>query len=276
MRKIIDSSYLQSPALRDYLSASKDNFAVLTDYAAMEAYKGDTLKSIYPSMAIVSEFPRQVLILKPTSKIVGLSGREKGLQRRLIDQHQTSGFPKFCADLLAARSGNKVIEKSLVRMGKDASEHLEEVMSGAAKLPEAIDGLVKDFTRQELDVIRKGAPFTHELANKIVKQAMTAAALFGVDHPQSRGLPPLDELPNTFLLRFALSGMVYLVHRIGFGGASGVKQEKLRNDVVDLSFSAYATYFDGLMTSDKKLISIYELTVTLLDYFKRSLAEEDC
>ena len=137
MRKVIDSNYLQSPALRDYLSASNDNFAVLTDYAAMEAYKGDTLKSIYPSMAIVSEFPRQVLILKPTSKIVGLSGREKGLQRRLIDKHQTSGFPKFCADLLAARSGNKALEKSLVRMGKEASEHLEKVMSDAAKLPEA-------------------------------------------------------------------------------------------------------------------------------------------
>lgn len=275
MRKVIDSNYLQSPALRDYLSASNDNFAVLTDYAAMEAYKGDTLKSIYPSMAIVSEFPRQVLILKPTSKVVGLSGREKGLQRRLIDAHQTSGFPKFCADLLAARSGNKALEKSLVRMGKEASEHLEKVMSDAAKLPEAIDGLVKYFTRQELDVIRKGAPLTHELPNKIVKEAMTMAGLMGADHPQSRGLPPLDELPNTFLLRFALSGMVYLVHRIEFGGFGEAKPEKLRNDVVDLSFSAYATYFDGLLTGDRKLVSIYEFTVALLDYFKRSLAKED-
>ncbi len=141
MRKVIDSSYLQSPALRDYLSASKDNFAVITDYAAMEAYKGDTLKSIYPSMAIVSEFPRQVLILKSTTKIVGLSGRGKGLQRRLIDQHQTSGFPKFCADLSAAKSGNKTLEKSLVRMGKEASEHLEEVMANAERLRTSRQGM---------------------------------------------------------------------------------------------------------------------------------------
>ena len=275
MRKVIDSNYLQSAALRDYFSASKDNIAVLTDYAAMEAYKGDTLKSIYPSMAIVSEFPRQVLILKPTPKIVGLSGREKGLQRRLIDQHQTSHFPRFCADLSAARSGNKALEKSLANMGKEASEHLEKVMVDAGKLPEVIDDLVKDFTPQELDVIRKGAPPTHELANKIVKQAMTTAGLLGVNHPQSRGFPPLDELPNTFLLRYALSGMVYLVHRIEFGGFGEAKPEKLRNDVVDLSFSAYATYFDGLLTGDRKLVSIYEFTAALLDYFKRSLAKED-
>ena len=171
--------------------------------------------------------------------------------------------------------GNKALEKSLVRMGKEASEHLEKVMSDAAKLPEAVDGLVEDFTRQELDVIRKGAPLTHELPNKIVKEAMTMAGLMGADHPQSRGLPPLDELPNTFLLRFALSGMVYLVHRIEFGGFGEAKPEKLRNDVVDLSFSAYATYFDGLLTGDRKLVSIYEFTAALLDYFKRSLAKED-
>ena len=188
----------------------------------MEAYKGDTLKSIYPSMEIVSQFPRQVLILKSTSKIVGLSGREKGLQRRLIDKHQTSGFPKFCADLLAAKSGNKAYEKSLVGMDKEASEHLEKVTSDATTLPEAIDDLVKDFMRQELDVIRKGAPLTQELKNKIVKWAMTMAALMGADHPQSHSLPPLDELPNTFLFRFALSGMIYMVHRIKLGKAYAV------------------------------------------------------
>jgi len=273
MRKVIDSNYLQSGALRHYLSASKDNLVVLTDYAAMEAYKGDTLKSLSRSMAIVSEFPRQVLILKPTSKIVGLLGRQKGLQRRLIDQRQTSGFPKFCADLSAARSGNKALEKSLVRMGKEASEHLGRVMSDAAKIPEAINDFVKDFTQHELYVIRKGDPLTRELVDKIVKQAMTTAAILGVNHPQSRGFPSIDELPNTFLLRFALSGIVYLVHRIEFGGFGETKPEKLRNDVVDLSFSAYATYFDGLLTNDKKLVSIYELTEALLRYFKQSLAE---
>jgi hypothetical protein len=274
MRKVIHSNYLNSPALHDYLSSSKGNFAVLTDYAAIEAYKGNTLKSIYPSMEIVSEFPRQVLILKSTTKIVGMSGREKGLQRRLIDGHQTSGFPKFCKDLSKAKSGNKALEKALVQLGIEASEHLEKVMSDAKKLPKAIDAITNDFIQQELDIIRKGAPLTQEFVDKIIKHAMTTAGFMGVDHPQSRGWPPLDELPNTYLLRYALSGIVYMVQRIEFGGVGGLKPEKLRNDVVDLSFSAYATYFDGLLTNDRKLISIYEFTLALLNFFKRSLANE--
>ncbi len=52
--------------LRAYLAASPANKAVITDYAAMEAHKGDTLNSIYKSMEILCEFSRQVVILKST------------------------------------------------------------------------------------------------------------------------------------------------------------------------------------------------------------------
>jgi hypothetical protein len=37
MRMIVDSNYLQAQALRTYLAASTQNYAVLTDYASMEA-----------------------------------------------------------------------------------------------------------------------------------------------------------------------------------------------------------------------------------------------
>ena len=48
MRMVIDSNYLQCSALRDYLAASTDNYAVITDYAAMEAYKGDAQVRLIP------------------------------------------------------------------------------------------------------------------------------------------------------------------------------------------------------------------------------------
>ena len=64
MRMVVDSNYLQCPELRQYLERSSENIAVLTDYASMEAYKGDTLTSIYKSMAILSEFPHQTEILR--------------------------------------------------------------------------------------------------------------------------------------------------------------------------------------------------------------------
>ncbi|MBP1852850.1 hypothetical protein [Rhizobium halophytocola] len=95
-RKVVDSNAMQSEALRSFLSASTSNYAVLNDYAAMEAYKGDTLISIFRSMNIVCEFPRQIIVLKTTGRICSLAGRARGLQRRMIEERQTRDFPNFC------------------------------------------------------------------------------------------------------------------------------------------------------------------------------------
>ncbi len=43
MQNVVDSNFLQRDELRAYLASSPDNKAVLTDYVAMEAHKGDTL-----------------------------------------------------------------------------------------------------------------------------------------------------------------------------------------------------------------------------------------
>jgi hypothetical protein len=66
MRKIADSNFLQSDGLVAYLSESTDNFAVVTDYAAMEACKGNTPVSIYRSMAILARYPAQIIVLHGT------------------------------------------------------------------------------------------------------------------------------------------------------------------------------------------------------------------
>ena len=103
-RMVVDSNYLQSPALSDYLSASSDSYAVLTDYAAMEAYKGDP-QVIFHSMDILAAHPRQVIILKGTQDICGLNAHETARAESLIDAEQTRYFPEFCRELAAARNG---------------------------------------------------------------------------------------------------------------------------------------------------------------------------
>src|SRR5882724_9776874 len=110
MRTVVDSNFLQSDRLRAYLSKSPAHIAVLTDYAAMEAHKADTLETLYRSMAILGEFPRQVIVLKGTQAVCGLSGRASGLQRRMIHQEQTQGFAEYCRHLAAARRGDLSIQ----------------------------------------------------------------------------------------------------------------------------------------------------------------------
>jgi hypothetical protein len=92
MRKIADRNYLQSPKLRDYLAESRKNRVILTDYAAMEAFKGDAFLNIVTATEIIREFPKQVVVLKSTSVISTLKGRRCGFTRRMVDRDQTRGF----------------------------------------------------------------------------------------------------------------------------------------------------------------------------------------
>ncbi len=114
VRMVVDSNYLQKEKLRSYLAKSTENYAVLTDYAAMEAYKGDTLVSIYHSMEVVADYPKQVIVLKGTQLACGLTGRAAASQEPLIDETQTREFPQYCHYLLAAKRGDLSLQQQLL------------------------------------------------------------------------------------------------------------------------------------------------------------------
>jgi hypothetical protein len=264
MRKVVDSNMLQSDALREYLCNSSRNYVVLTDYSAMEAYKGDTLLSIYRSMEILATRPRQVIVLKGTQAICGLRGRASGLQRRMIDEHQTRGFEGYCRGLYAARNGDKKIEAQLLKHGREATAHLGRVLLDAKAMPYIFDDMAEAYTMAELKALRLSRSFTDQMGDKIMRNVLVVAASVFRDHPKVNKLPGWSELSNTFIFRFSLCAYLWALGWISVGGASRTKPERLRNDMVDVNFAAYATYFDGLLTADRKAAEIYRDAVALL------------
>jgi hypothetical protein len=86
---------------------------------------------------------------------------------------------------------------------------------------------------------------------------MFSRSRFFKQHPSVVGLPKLPEARDTFTFRYAICGYAWVLKRIEDGGAGKTKPEKLRNDVIDVNFAAYATYFDGLLTADKRAAEIY-------------------
>jgi hypothetical protein len=161
MRKVVDSNFLQCDALRRFLAKSQRNFAVLADYAAIEAYKADTLDILYRDMAILSDFPTQVIVLKGTQIICGLRGRTAGLQRRMIDQDQTRGFGQFCRRVNSARQGNPSFQRQLAEHGRVARHHMEQTDS----------------------------PFTEEMRHRFNNGILMTAALLFKDHPRVFNIP---------------------------------------------------------------------------------------
>lgn len=265
VRKVADSNFLQSDALRKYLSKSPQNFVVLTDYAAMEAYKGDTLASIYRSMEILVRHPRQVIVLKGTQTLCGLRGRRAGLQRRLIDSIQTREFTKFCQFLVAAEHGNVGIQHQLLEHGRVATSHIGRLLSDAASIPGAFDAIARTYTDAEIGILQRGSQITRPMADKLIRNTLLIAGFLFKDHPRVVKIPTATDLPNTFIFRVALCAHLLVLHWISTGGAMKTNPKKLRNDLVDINFAATATYFDGLLTADKRLDRIYRDANFFLD-----------
>lgn len=269
-RKVVDSNAMQSEALRSFLSSSTNNCAVLNDYAAMEAYKGDTLISIFRSMKIVCEFPRQIIVLKTTGRICSRAGRAQGLQRRMIEERQTRDFPNFCRRLRAAEDGDAFVQRQLLASGRAADTQMGRILASAPILPGAIKELRKTFREEELKAIRLDQPFPDTLIEKAMKFIVELTFMAMSTHPSP---PPrvrsVDELQNTFLFRHSVATFVWSLDWIARGGADNVRADRMRNDVVDVIFATYATFFDGLLSKDDRAQRVYQATHSILSKLAR-------
>jgi hypothetical protein len=71
MRKIIDTNFLKSDKLQEFLS-DPGNLVIVPDYVMMERLAGRDPKSICDQLKILAEHPNQVRFLKSTYAISGL------------------------------------------------------------------------------------------------------------------------------------------------------------------------------------------------------------
>jgi hypothetical protein len=257
MRKIVDRNFLQSPELRAYLAASRKNRAVLADYAAMEAFKGDALANISSATEILREFPKQVVILKSTSIVSQLKGRRCGFTRRMIDKKQTKGFLDWCVTLGQAIAGDQNLQRQLLEAGRDADAHLNRMRNDQESFAENLEEASKRYTDAELKALRTHKPISLDMFDKIFQNVLAMTALLFAANPNTKELPSARELPYTFTFRYALTRYLIALRWIAVGGAKNVKPEKIRNDIVDATLAAYATYFQGLLSRDEKANEIY-------------------
>jgi hypothetical protein len=265
-KKIIDANYLRDDRLAHWLSSSNNNYAVITDYAAMEAYKGDTLISIFKSMDILSRYPDQVLILKNTLTVCRLKPDKKGLQRRLLDEAQTKGFRRYCAALQKAKEGDSSLQGMLLSLGKEANEHMTQALGYAELIKQAIGEFRLTYSREELGVLRTHHPLTNSIAKKFRDHVLSVTAELLAKRSLVQIIPTRSNFPNCFIFRSVLCSYLNIMDWISEGGAKDAKRETIRNDMVDVNYAAFATYFDGLLSKDEKALRIYQQAKYLLDH----------
>ena len=266
MRMVVDSNYLESEDLRKYLASSRTNYLVLTDYAAMEAYKPAAPESIHQRMKIPCDFPEQVLVLRGTQHACGLTGDAVKIAEKMVDKKQTAEFTKYCDALALARSGNQRIQKQIMENHREVQRHLSIIANDSKVLALAISYIEKGFDAQELKIMRRPDQFTtQQIIEKQQEYIFYLSMQLMYNHPAVKSIPPALEATDRFLFRIALCSFLLAAWWISKGGADRASEAKLLNDQVDITFAAFATYYDGLFTNDRRLTSIFEEAKLWLD-----------
>ncbi len=265
LRVVIDSNRLQSDELKCFLEVEQTNRAVLTDYAWMEAYKHpDPVTSIRKSMSVLRQFPDQVIVLKGTKEVGALDARAPGIAARMVVRERQA-FHETVRGLQSLEAGDRSVELAILGHARAAVIQMEKVLRDMENLAEPMISMASVFNKQEMALMRRRLTATPEMIHKIMGLADELFWRLIRAHPQEPRRPTLKSKVNTFLYRYALATVLFLVDWIEGGSQTNRAAKKFRNDLVDLNFAVYGTYFNGLMTEDRRALRAYVFIARMLE-----------
>jgi hypothetical protein len=257
VRKVVDSNALRDKLLTKYLEASPKHQAVLTEYVLLEAHKRNASSTIAASMEILSRFPKQVVVVRGSEALLGMRGNASGLQRRLIDREMTAEFPRLCARADEAARGNAKAQDEIANAAWIAERHMDSLLSAAPTFLALFEIQSKRFTPAELQHIHQRKPYTEGVQNKLLDMVFDIA----VQVSKGAGVRPTkvrpSEIMNLPVFRYSLCMALLFTRWVADGRPQERKPSRTINDVVDMNVASYATYFDGVLSKDKKLKSVY-------------------
>ncbi|RWQ74185.1 MAG: hypothetical protein EOS85_22185 [Mesorhizobium sp.] len=250
---VIDSSRLQSAELRDFLSASPTNLAVLPDFVWFEMYKQETVDAVLALLSVIGDFSEQIIVLKSGGEIARLN-LSLPSEIAAMEQQDIAPLIREMADIMnGPRRGDPIVLQQLRNLWSAAAVNLADMHEGAidivTSLPEMSEQM---FSQHEVRIIRTNGRYTEEMFASI----FGAAEQIWETLAEGSGLPwrsmSRGDTASAYLFRYALSIVIYLLWWIRTGSPELERVDRIRNDLIDLSFVVYGTYYDGFLTADRK------------------------
>lgn len=272
MKCILDANvYSDAKTLKKYLEGSSNNTIVLTDYVAIETLKSGSTEKLFNTTSLLSRFPSQVIVLKPTNKLFKLSGKATGLTRRMIDTQQTSQFSKYCELIGKAKEGNFSLMRQVRNLKSLANEHMAVMLDDVDHFIEGIQLIHQVYSSKEKEILNKRVHVPIALKVKVMDLILELTELLRKMH----GLPAFKEnkeIRNTLIFRqsVCLHALTFFYLRRGFRPDENTNKERIRNDLIDTHYSSLATFFDGLLSHDVKQKEVYEETKVILQNLFRA------
>lgn len=251
-RLVIDSNMLQSPVLRDFLSYSGDHVAVLPEYAWFEIYKQQSLAGLTAGLSVIGDFPDQLIVLEPWNRIAAIEAECPELVDRMGVEGVADGIRQMAAELADLAGDESQVSDQLRERWASSAEQAEDMLLGADDIAVSLPEIADIFSTHEIRLCRTNARYTTQMFEKIFGAAEGLYEYFSeargvVTHPE-RSQARYD----SYLYRQGLVTIIYALWWIRSGSQPPKRLDRVRNDIIDMQFAVYGTYFSGLLTEDRK------------------------
>lgn len=257
-RLVVDSNMIQSPMLRDYLAEGGGNLAVLADVLWVEMYKQGSLPGVTAAFSVIRDFPDQLIVLRPGREIAEIDPTEPGFARLMCRDGVAGDIRDMTAALNLAMEGDSSVLAGLAAHWSDAARVMDGMLEGAAEIAASLPEVADTFTPNEVRQFRCTERLSVSMQEKV----------FGAtDQIHETLLGGYATLPghlcerrryDGYLYRLSLAIVVYSLWWIRNGNQMPKRLDRVRNDIIDLTFAVYATYFTGLMSEDAKARWMYQ------------------
>lgn len=277
MLALIDNNFAQRSCFGEYLEASSENIAVLSQTVLQEWLKvssNDSGHGIRNKFKIACKHPRQIWVLKDTDCLLQNTGHTIELLERLIDYEQTSNFSEFCSTLINAPFSDDIREH-LALHENDAIE-TEKVLKNEAqrmfnmfhkwKHKESSIGIGKKVIDDLKGMLNPNKILEPETIRAIFEKIGSITLTQLRNHNLNiKKLATNDiELANLLSFRYAVMTLALFIYFEEKGGMYPTGERKLSRWLYDLKIAAQATYFDDFKTNDKKLFEVYKIGLRLI------------
>lgn len=251
-RVVIDSNMLQTPTLRAYLAGARDNVAVLPDFVWIEMYKQQSVSGVAAAFSVIGDFPGSLIVLKSGHEVASIDPRHPDLIERMFRADVANDVRRMTEAISLAARGEPSVITQLADQWSRAAAQMSGMLVGAGDIIESLPEIADIFSSDEVRRCRTNDRYTPAMFEKIFGAADQIYETLAEGHGAASGYLLSEYRYDAYLYRYALAIIIYALWWIKNGSQAPKRLDKARNDIIDLSFAVYGTYFAGLMTDDAK------------------------
>jgi len=258
---VIDQNYLRDSHLEEFLASNSDLVVVLPDVALMEMCKSSSWKTtMNRSLKVLSGNLHKVYLSIGIGEAFRYEiSKRRSIEGRLFDKELTASFRDLLNEVARGEDGEQVeaIAKRIVQVQEELRTNELNADQNKTKLNDLIGLLESEIKPESLKDLRANRISHQDKLNTIKKYAPSVFENYfrQVGFPSNKVKSFLRQKP--MILRYVYSRLWLCLYWIEKGGFKAVRPEKITNDNLDHEYILTATFFDGILSMERRVNEAY-------------------